>query len=146
AVEGQGAAPAEDARPATEADANPLSDVEAGSASEASDDATAEPAPEFWSAEDRATWTAVPAELRPVLKKYEQQRVEFVNEKAREAAAIRAQAIEEVQRLNATIDQAATWWQQAGPAMQRALADKWSGVDWSALAEKDPKEWARLNQ
>ena len=43
-------------------------------------------APEFWSAEDKAAWNAVPPELRPVLKKYEQQRVEFVNEKAREAA------------------------------------------------------------
>ncbi len=49
-------------------------------------------APEFWSAEDKAAWNAVPAELRPVLKKYEQQRVEFVNEKAREAAQVRTQA------------------------------------------------------
>ena len=32
------------------------------------------------------------AELRPVLKKYEHKRVEFVNEKAREAAAVRIQA------------------------------------------------------
>jgi len=117
-----------------------------GEAEAAPEEAADDPAPEFWSAEDKAAWTGVPAELRPLLKKYEQQRVEFVNEKAREAAAIRAQAIEEVQRLNATVDQAAAWWQQAGPAMQRAFADKWSGVDWSALAEKDPKEWARLNQ
>ena len=43
-------------------------------------------APEFWSADDKAAWESVPAELRPVLKKYEQQRVEFVNEKTREAA------------------------------------------------------------
>ena len=88
----------------------------------------------------------MPAELRPVLKKYEQQRVEFVNEKAREAAAVRAQAAEEVQRANAVVDQAAQWWRQAGPALQRAFADKWSQVDWTALAEKSPAEWARLNQ
>jgi hypothetical protein len=111
-------------------------------------EATAEDAelPEFWSAEDKAAWNAVPPELRPVLKKYEQQRVEFVNEKAREAATIRARAAEEVQRANAVVDQAAQWWQQAGPALQQAFADKWSQVNWTALAEKNPAEWARLNQ
>jgi hypothetical protein len=114
----------------------------------AEDEAPAEgsDAPEFWSAEDKATWNAVPAELRPVLKKYEQQRVEFVNEKAREAATVRARAAEEVQRANAVVDQAAQWWQQAGPALQQAFADKWSQVNWTALAEKNPAEWARLNQ
>jgi hypothetical protein len=103
-------------------------------------------APEFWSADDKAAWNAVPPGLRPVLKKYEQQRVEFVNEKAREAATIRARAAEEVQRANAVVDQAAQWWQQAGPALQQAFADKWSQVNWTALAEKNPAEWARLNQ
>jgi hypothetical protein len=33
-----------------------------------------------------------------VLKKYEQQRVEFVSEKAREAAQVRTQAAQDVQR------------------------------------------------
>ena len=127
-------------------------DEEAGEGEEpeevAADEAPAEgsDAPEFWSAEDKAAWNAVPPELRPVLKKYEQQRVEFVNEKAREAATIRARAAEEVQRANAVVDQAAQWWQQAGPALQQAFADKWSQVNWTALAEKNPAEWARLNQ
>jgi len=106
----------------------------------------AEAAPEFWSAEDKAAWAKVPPELRPTIAKYEQQRVQFVNEKARESAAVRAQATEEVQKANATIDQAAQWWAQAGPALQQAFADKWSGVNWSELAEKNPAEWARLNQ
>jgi hypothetical protein len=44
------------------------------------------------------------------------------------------------------VDQAAQWWQQAGPALQQAFADKWSQVNWTALAEKNPAEWARLNQ
>jgi hypothetical protein len=127
-------------------------DEEAGEGEEpeevAEDEAPAEgsDAPEFWSAEDKAAWDSVPAELRPVLKKYEQQRVEFVNEKAREAATIRARAAEEVQRANTVVDQAAQWWQQAGPALQQAFADKWSQVNWTALAEKNPAEWARLNQ
>ena len=48
-------------------------------------------APEFWSAEDKAAWKDVPAELRPILEKYEQQRIAFVNEKTREAAHPRGQ-------------------------------------------------------
>jgi hypothetical protein len=103
-------------------------------------------APEFWSAEDTAAWNAVPPELRPVLKKYEQQRVEFVNEKAREAAAVRTQAAQDVERANAVIAQAAQWWQQTGPALQRAFANKWTQIDWKTLAEKDPAEYARLDQ
>src|SRR6266702_2784536 len=77
-------------------------------------EATAEDAepPEFWTADDKTAWESVPAELRPVLKKYEQQRVEFVNEKAREAAAVRTQAAQDVERANAVIAQAAQWWQQ----------------------------------
>jgi hypothetical protein len=103
-------------------------------------------APEFWSAEDKAAWESVPAELRPVLKKYEQQRVEFVNEKAREAAQVRTQAAQDVERANAVIVQAAQWWQQTGPALQRAFANKWAQVDWKTLAEKEPAEYARLDQ
>ena len=98
------------------------------------------------SAEDKAAWETVPAELRPVLRKYEQQRVEFVNEKAREAAQVRTQAAQDVERANAVIVQAAQWWQQTGPALQRAFANKWAQVDWKTLAEKEPAEYARLEQ
>jgi hypothetical protein len=72
----------------------------------------------------------VPADLRPVLKKYEQQRAAFVNEKAREAAAVRTQAAQDVERANAVIAQAAQWWQQTGPALQRAFANKWAQAGW----------------
>ena len=81
-----------------------------------------------------------------MLKKYEQQRVEFVNEKAREAAQARTQAAQDVQRANAVIVQAAQWWRQTGPALQQAFANKWAAVDWKTLAEKDPAEYARLDQ
>jgi hypothetical protein len=81
-----------------------------------------EAAPEFWSADDKAAWNAVPAELRPVLKRYEQQRVELVNEKAREAAAIRAEAAEQVRRANAAVE--------AGiKAAPRGLEVRFRGVD-----------------
>ena len=75
-----------------------------------------------------------------------QQRVEFVNEKAREAAAVREQARAEVARHAAMVAEAARWWGEAGPALQGAFADKWAQVDWRALADKNPSEWARLNQ
>ena len=81
-----------------------------------------------------------------MLKKYEQQRVEFANEKAREAAQARAQAAQDVERANAVIVQAAQWWRQTGPALQQAFANKWAQVDWKALAEKEPAEYARLDQ
>jgi hypothetical protein len=103
-------------------------------------------APEFWSAEDKAQWASVPAELRPLLKKYEDRRTAFVNEKSREAAAVREQARQEVGRLAEAVGQSAAWWQQAGPLLQRAFADKWSQVNWTELAEKSPGEWAKLNQ
>ena len=69
-----------------------------------------------------------------------------MNEKAREAAQARTQGAQDVERANAVIAQAAQWWQQTGPALQRAFANKWAQVDWKALAEKDPAEYARLDQ
>jgi hypothetical protein len=132
-------APAEDDGEGDET-AEEAADEEAEAAAEDAE------APEFWSAEDKAAWESVPAELRPVLKKYEQQRVEFVNEKAREAAQVRTQAAQDVERANAVIVQAAQWWRQTGPALQQAFANKWASVDWKALAEKDPAEYARLDQ
>ena len=103
-------------------------------------------APEFWSAEDKAAWNDVPAGVRPVLKKYEQQRTEFADEKVRQADTLRAQATQDAERASAVIAQAARWWQQSGPALQQAFADKWATVDWKTLAEKDPAEYARLDQ
>jgi hypothetical protein len=131
-----------------EAEGSGEEDETAEEAADEDADASAEEgeAPEFWSAEDKAAWKDVPAELRPVLKKYEQQRVEFANEKARETAAVRTQAAQDVERANAVIVQAAQWWQQTGPALQRAFADKWAQVDWKTLAEKDRAEYARLDQ
>jgi hypothetical protein len=145
----------EETASAGEGEGDDLETEGGGEGDEAAEDAADEEAeasaedaepPEFWGAEDKAAWNAVPPELRPVLKKYEQRRVEFVNEKAREAAQVRTQAAQDVERANAVITQAAQWWQQTGPALQRAFANKWATVDWKALAEKDPAEYARLDQ
>jgi hypothetical protein len=146
---------AEEAASADEDESDSAETEGGGEGDEAAEDAADEEAeasaedaepPEFWSADDKAAWESVPAELRPVLKKYEQQRVEFVNEKAREAAQVRTQAAQDVERANAVIAQAAQWWQQTGPALQRAFANKWAQVDWKTLAEKDAAEYARLDQ
>src|SRR5689334_5513400 len=42
-------------------------------------------APDFWDEDDKKAWVSVPAELRPMLRKYEQQRLDFVAEKTRQA-------------------------------------------------------------
>ena len=103
-------------------------------------------APDFWSADDKAAWRQVPKGVRPMLRKYEQQRIAFVNEKVREAARIRDEAAEAVEAAAARADRAAAWWAENGPVFEKAFADKWSQVDWSRLAGENPSEWARLKQ
>jgi len=122
----------------------PADDQEGESEQAEPEAAEADAAPDFWSAEDKAAWDKVPPELRPIVKKYEQQRVSFVNEKAREAAQLREQAQQEVRKYADTVDQAARWWQQAGPVLQQAFAGKWQKVNWSKLAEKNPAEYVKL--
>lgn len=108
--------------------------------------AVADEAPEFWSADDKAAWQDVPEELRPLIAKYEQQRIAFVNEKTREAAQVREEAMRVAQGAVGVVEQAAAWWQQNGPAFQQAFADRWSQVDWNKLAADNPAEWTRLKQ
>jgi hypothetical protein len=103
-------------------------------------------APEFWSAEDKALWAQVPAELRPVLKRYEDQRIAFANEKAQKAAADIAAAEQRADKARERVDQAAAWWQQASPALLQAFANKWQRTDWAKLAAENPAEWTRLRQ
>ena len=102
--------------------------------------------PEFWSADDKAAWQDVPEALRPLIAKYEQQRIAFVNEKTREAAQVREEAMRVAQGAVGVVEQAAAWWQQNGPAFQQAFADRWSQVDWNKLAADNPAEWTRLKQ
>jgi hypothetical protein len=136
---------------------NGLAEAEA-SLEETAQDATAPPesdelerlmvdgAPDYWSAEDKARWGDVPDDLRPVLRKYEQQRAAFLHEKTREAARARDEAVQAARAAGKVVEQAAAWWQQNGPAFHRAFTDKWSGTDWKALAEKDPEGVQRLIQ
>ncbi len=131
----------EQAEPAEEPEAE--ADVEGQADPQA---AVTDEAPEFWSADDKAAWQDVPEGLRPTLRKYEQQRIAFVNEKTREAAQVREEAVRVAQGAVGVVEQAAAWWQQNGPAFQQAFADRWSQVDWNKLAADNPAEWTRLKQ
>lgn len=105
-----------------------------------------EDAPDFWSAEDKAWWKQVPPELRPVLKKYEAQRIEFANRKAQEAAEASKKAADEVHKLGSTSEQYATWWQQNAQKFEQTFVNRWAAVDFNKLAADNPAEWARLSQ
>jgi hypothetical protein len=103
-------------------------------------------APDFWSAEDKARWSEVPEDLRPVLHKYERQRIAYAEKKSQDAALARQEAVGVANAAGAMVEQAAKWWEQNGPAIRKAVADKWSGIDWKSLAEKDPEGVQRLIQ
>ncbi len=139
------ATPDPDSEAASDADtdAEPVADDAAAAVGEA---AAEDGAPDFWSADDKTAWQHVPEALRPVLRKYEQQRIAFVNEKAREAARAREEATQVIEAATARADQAAAWWAENGPAFEKAFADKWAGIDWNRLAGENPSEWARLRQ
>ncbi len=138
------AASPDPASPETSQDSSPeVSEEDEASEAPEKDE---EGVPEFWSAEDKAAWQDVPEALRPMLRKYEQQRIAFVNEKTREAAQAREEAARMAQGAAGVVEQAAAWWQQNGPAFQQAFADKWSQVDWNKLAQDNPAEWTRLKQ
>lgn len=124
----------------------PKQDATAAPESEELEPVMADDAPDYWSAEDKARWGEVPEDLRPVLRKYEQKRAAFLHEKTREAAKARDDAIQAAKAAGKVVEQAAAWWQQNGPAFRKAFADKWSGTDWKALAEKDPEGVQRLIQ
>lgn len=110
------------------------------------EDKLVEEAPDFWSAEDKARWSEVPEELRPVLHKYERQRIAYAEKKSQDAARARQEAVGVARAASAMVEQAAKWWEQNGPAFRKAFADKWSGIDWKALAAKDPEGVQRLIQ
>jgi hypothetical protein len=127
--------------PAADPDAAPDSAADPEPLPEAADGA-----PEFWSADDKASWEKVPTELRPVLRKYEQQRIAFANTKAEEAASKVKTAEDAVRQAIGLVEHGAAWWQQNGPAFHKAFADKWSSVDWNELAANNPAKWAELRQ
>jgi hypothetical protein len=102
--------------------------------------------PDFWAKEDKEFWKQVPPELKPILQKYEKQRIEFANKKAEEAAAERKAAMEEAKKAHGANEQYAQWWAANEQTFTKTFVDRWAGVDWNKLAEENPAEWARLSQ
>lgn len=144
APDGPDAPAASAATAAAPAKAAPVADAPAAPADGPKEDDDA--APDFWTDEDKPAWGKVPAELRPLLRKYEQQRAEFVTEKTRQAGEERDEAMRVAQAANAQVEQAAAWWRKHGEAFHQAFIDRWAKVDWKTLAEKDPAEVGRLMQ
>lgn len=103
-------------------------------------------APDFWSAEDKAFWEKVPPELKPLLKKYEEQRVSFVNQQKAEAAKARDAAAAELKKHADLSNANGQWWQENAPKLAQAFANKWQTIDWTKLAQEDPARWAALKQ
>lgn len=139
-----------EAQPAAEAAADGEAEPVAEEGDPEGEGEEAEPvsldAPEFWSAEDKAAWATVPPQLQPILQKYEQQRIKYVNEKTREAAEGVKAAQEQAKAALDRVEAGVNWWQQHGPQFFKTFADKWATVDWNKMAEENPAEWARLKQ
>src|SRR5690349_20753329 len=57
-------------------------------------------APDFWRPEDKPLWKDVPGALRPVLEKYERERMAFLHEKTRDATKSRNEAIKAAQEAS----------------------------------------------
>jgi hypothetical protein len=114
-------------------------------------------APEFWSDDDKKVLAALPkdaqAAVSATVRKYEQARIAFVNEKVRETAGKVKEAEGAAQQLHDMVAGNATWWQQVWPKLQTAYTDKWTsklteaGVQsWEELADRDPGLWAKYKQ
>lgn len=101
-------------------------------------------APEYWRPEEKAFWAELPERVRSVLSHYERLRVAYGQKKALQARQAHEDAAKAKKAAAAVVEQSAAWWQQNGPAFRKAFVDKWAGVDWKALAEKDPAEVQRL--
>lgn len=93
--------------------------------------------PHFWDAEAKARFKDIPADLQPL-----------VVEQAKSQAAAGARAIEEaVQARKAAEGQASKVTQLAEqlnaflPSAVKVFGDKWSGHDWTKLAQEDPARY-----
>lgn len=106
-------------------------------------DEYAEP-PEFWGAERKGLWNKdLPLELRQAIHEHERESAKAINGKLMEAAEKTKNAEGNAQRLLAERDQAANWWQQTGPRLNQAFANKWDGIDWVKMANEDAGLYAR---
>lgn len=108
-------------------------------------DEYAEP-PEFWTAERKGLWNKdLPLELRQAIHEHERESAKAINGKLMEAAEKTKAAETNLQKYTQERDQLAQWWQQTGPALHRAFASKWDGVDWVKMATDDPALYAQAS-
>jgi len=133
------------AKPAAEAAEASESSPEEGEESQAPADEYAEP-PEFWSAERKNLWNKdLPLELRQAIHEHYKDSDRAITGKLQESAEARKQAEANLQKFTQERDQLAQWWQQTGPQLHRAFANKWDGVDWVKMATDDPALYAQAS-
>jgi hypothetical protein len=101
--------------------------------------------PDFWSAERKALWAKLKgpdyADVRAAIKGHVDDASKAISGKMEEAAAARKEAEARAEKFAKEQEASVAWWQQAGPAVQRALTGKWAGVDWATLARENPAEY-----
>jgi len=100
--------------------------------------------PQFWDAEDREAFAKLGPETKAIVRKYEQKRVQFEQEKNREVATKVKEAQDGARDLLGYIKDGAEWWKANGAEFQKNFGDKWAGVNWDDLSENTPAEYTRL--
>lgn len=137
---------AEESAADDEGGAPPLDPNAPDAENEAAPDAEdSDPPPEFWSKERKAEWAKItdPA-IRAAIKDHYEEANKAIGGKMEEAARARKEAETKAQQFEQERAQSVAWWQQAGPALQKAIQGKWAGVNWNEMAANNPAEYVRL--
>lgn len=104
---------------------------------------TAIEAPHFWSAEQKAKFAALPADMQQYVLDNDRQAQRTVSARLEEAANARKAADAEAQTFKALADKIATVAERA----DETFADRWSGFTpqvWADLAREDPTRYTQL--
>lgn len=104
---------------------------------------TAVEAPHYWSADKKAAFAALPADLQQTLKDEWLSGERITSQKLEEAATARKAAEAETNALKALSERI----QSAAERAEGAFADRWAGmtqVEWVKLAQEDPTRYTQL--
>jgi ElaB/YqjD/DUF883 family membrane-anchored ribosome-binding protein len=91
--------------------------------------------PDWWSAEHKARFAELPADLQHIVLEQERTRVSATGKAMQEAAEVRKKAEAEVQKASEITQALGQWLPQA----IETFKSRWDNVDWAAWAESDPQ-------
>lgn len=132
--------PESEAEPAAEEPLDPEAVIEGELETEEPESDPATPAiaaPQSWDAAERATFATLPPAAQEIILKRETERDRAVSKAQQEATQVRKQAEADLvglAQVKDTFDQIAT-------RANKVFADKWTNVDWQALARTDPNTY-----